>query len=127
MLSGYELARKIVDLMLEKKAMDVKIIDLKGQNTSFDFFVLATGTVDQHIRTISEYVRRELSQEGVKPVTLEGTSNLTWVLQDYSDVIVHIFNTETRAHYRLETLFDDCEIEEYTEESLVVEQEDSED
>ncbi|PID27106.1 MAG: ribosome silencing factor [Candidatus Cloacimonadota bacterium] len=118
MLEGYELAKKITELMLEKKAFDIKIIDLKGQNSSFDFFVLATGSVDQHIKTIADFVAKALSKLGVKPAGSEGKSNLNWVLLDYSEVIVHIFDPESREFYKLEKLFDDCVIEDIEEPEI---------
>lgn len=111
MLEGYQLAKKITEFMLEKKAEDVKIIDLKGQSSSFEYFVLATGNVDLHIKSIADFVRKSISKLGVKAAGMEGKTNLNWVLLDFSEVVVHIFDKESREFYKLESLFEDCEIE----------------
>ena len=79
--------------------------------TDFKFFVLITGSVDQHIKTLSEFIRKELSKEGIKPIGYEGQSNLKWVVLDYFDVMVHIFDPEMREMYRLEELWENVKIE----------------
>lgn len=111
-MESYQLAKRISELALEKKGFDVKIIKLNGLSSSFDFFVVISGNVDQHLKAISEHIRKELSREGEKPLGYEGQSNAKWVLLDYVDVIVHIFDKENRGLYRLEKLFPTAEIEE---------------
>jgi ribosome-associated protein len=110
-MEGYALAKKISELALDKKGIDVSIVNLVGITSSFDYFVIITGSVDQHVRAISDHIRKELSREGVKPIGFEGQSNLRWVLLDFVDVIVHVFDPETRDFYRLETIWKDAEIE----------------
>lgn len=110
-MTGYELAKKISKMALEKKAIDVKIIDIKGLSSVCDYFVIATGSVDQHVKAISEHVRRELSKAKIKPLGYEGQSNMRWILLDYVDVMVHIFDPNTRDLYQLEKLWADAKIE----------------
>ena len=114
-MESYQLAKRVSELALEKKGFDIKIINLDGINSSFDYFVIISGNVDQHLKAISEHVRKELSREGEKPFGYEGQSNGKWVLLDYGDVIVHIFDKENRAIYRLEALWPTAEIEEIKE------------
>ncbi|HQO10158.1 MAG TPA: ribosome silencing factor [Clostridiales bacterium] len=110
-MEGYALAKRITELALDKKGFDIMIIDLKGITSSFDYFVIITGSVDQHVRALADHIRKELSREGVKPIGYEGTTNLKWVLIDFVDVVVHIFDPETRDYYKLETIWKDVKIE----------------
>lgn len=110
-MEGYALAKKISELALDKKGIDVSIVNLVGITSSFDYFVIITGSVDQHVRAISDHIRKELSRDGVKPIGFEGQSNLRWVLLDFVDVIVHVFDPETRDFYKLETIWKNAEIE----------------
>ena len=110
-MEGYELAKKIADLAMEKKGIDICIADLKGITSSFDYFVIITGSVDQHVKGISDHIRKELSKIGVKPIGYEGVSNLKWVLLDFVDVVVHVFDPESRGFYNLEGIWKDVRIE----------------
>lgn len=110
-MKGYELAKRAAELILDKKGFDVKIINIKGLSSSCDYFVLGTGGVDQHVKAIADNVRKELSREGEKPIGYEGQSNAHWVLLDYADVVVHVFDPEYRRIYHLEDLWKDAEIE----------------
>ena len=110
-MEGYALAKRITELALDKKGMDISIIDLNGITSSFDYFVVITGSVDQHVRALADHIRKELSREGVKPIGFEGTTNLQWVLIDYVDVVVHIFDPETRDYYKIEDIWKDAKIE----------------
>lgn len=110
-MEGYELAKKIAQLALDKKGFDVKIISIKGLSSNCDYFVLATGGVDQHVRAITEHVRKELSREGEKPVGYEGQATMHWMLLDYTDVILHVFDPEFRKLYHLEDLWPKAKIE----------------
>jgi ribosome-associated protein len=110
-MEGYALAKRITELALEKKGGDISIVDLRGITSSFDFFVVITGSVDQHVRALADHIRKELSRQGEKPIGYEGQSNLRWVLLDYVDVVVHIFDPETRDYYKLESIWNDAKIE----------------
>jgi len=110
-MEGYALAKRITELALDKKGIDISIIDLKGLTSSFDYFVIITGSVDQHVRALADYIRKELSRQGDKPIGFEGESNSRWILLDYVDVVVHIFDPETRDFYKLETIWQDAKIE----------------
>ncbi len=110
-MKGYELAKKVAELALNKKGENIKIIDATSHKLHFDYFVLITGVVDQHLKALSEYIRKELSRMGVKPIGYEGQSNSKWVLLDYFDVIVHIFDPNSREIYKLEELWPDVKVE----------------
>lgn len=115
-MNSYELSLKIAELATDKKGLDIKIADLRGFNSNLDYFVLISGTVDQHVKALSEYIRKQLSKEGIKPSGYEGASNSKWILLDYIDVVVHIFDQPTRKIYNLEHLNPAIKIEDYNEE-----------
>lgn len=106
-LTSQELARKIAQIALEKKGSDIVILDLRNITSITDFFVICTGSVDQHVKTIVDEIDDRLRPEN-KPWHIEGYQNLTWVLMDYVDVVVHVFQPETRAYYNLERLWADA-------------------
>ncbi|MBN2790275.1 MAG: ribosome silencing factor [Candidatus Delongbacteria bacterium] len=110
-MEGYELAKKITELALDKKGENIKIIDATEHKLHFQYFVLITGVVDQHLKALSEHIRKELSKIGVKPIGYEGQSNSKWVVLDYSDIMVHIFDPSFREIYKLEELWPDVKIE----------------
>lgn len=109
---GYRLATHAVDAMLDKKAHDVVVIDLRGVNGVAEFFVIGTGDSDLQIRAIANSVRdriREACDERVWHK--EGLDHLKWVLLDYVDLVVHIFSREKREHYDLERLWGEAPAE----------------
>ena len=110
-MEGYELAKKIAELALDKKGDDILIIDLRDVTSSFDYFVVITGSVDQHVKALGDHIRKELSRSGVKPIGYEGVSNLKWVLLDFVDVVVHIFDPEPSDFYKIESLWKDAKTE----------------
>lgn len=92
-----------------KKAEDVVILDVRKLSSITDFFVLATGLSEPHLRAIVEEITDKLADEHrVRPRAQDGTWKTNWVVLDYFDVIVHIMRAETRALYALESLWGDA-------------------
>jgi ribosome-associated protein len=89
----------------EKKAKDIVVLELIGLTDIADYFVLATGTSERHVRTISEAVEVGMKEAGVKPFSLEGHDEGRWVIIDYQNVIAHIFIESLRELYDLESLW----------------------
>ena len=89
----------------EKKALDVAVIELKGLTDIADYFVLASGTSDRHVRTIAEHVEKSMKDMGLRPYSVEGHQQGRWVIIDYQNVIVHIFLDQLRELYDLESLW----------------------
>jgi ribosome-associated protein len=106
------LARKCCNLALDKKAEDVIIIDLRKLNAPTDYFVVCSALSDRQVKAIADNVVEGLKKEGNRPWHIEGRTARKWVLIDYVDVVVHVFNVETRAFYSLETLWGDAPVEE---------------
>ena len=102
--------KKISELMLEKKALDIKIIDVQNITTLTDFFVICTSESEPQTRAITDHIHEQMKKDGMKAWHIEGYENLNWVLIDYVNIIVHVFNREKRAYYDLERLWADGKI-----------------
>ena len=92
----------------EKKARDVKAIDVRGLSSVTDYMVIASGSSDTNVRAIAESVRDRLLEKGERPFSLEGLQDGTWVLLDYVDFVVHVFLDEKRLYFGLEELWADA-------------------
>ena len=92
----------------DNKARDVLVLDLRGITPLFDFFVLATGSSRRQIHTIAEEIDAALRAAGDRRLAIEGYQVSKWVVQDYGDVVVHVFDADTRAYYTLEELWADA-------------------
>lgn len=91
-------------LALDKKAFDVKVLDIRGLSTIADYLVIATGTSDKQVIAIADSVRSGLKKFG-KAIDIEGAKEGKWVVIDYGDVIVHVFLEEMRRYYNLDELW----------------------
>lgn len=96
------------ELALERKALDVVVLDLRGISTATDYFVIASGTSDVQVKAIADHVVDELKKEGVRPSSVEGLNSGRWVLIDYIDFVVHVFHPQARDFYQLENLWGDA-------------------
>ena len=106
-MTSQELAKKIYHSIDEKKGIDIRIIDISKISVLADYFIIAGGSNLRQVRTIADNVEEQLGKEGVSPKSIEGNHNSNWVLLDYRDVIVHIFNQEDRLFYDLEKIWMD--------------------
>ena len=93
---------------LEKKAMHVEIIDVTGKVDYADYLVLMTGTSDRHVATIAHSVDEQLAKQAMAAISVEGLPSANWVLIDFVDVVVHVFQEDTRALYDLDGLWMDA-------------------
>ena len=118
-MKGKELAEKIAQLMIEKKAEDVKIFDLRNITTIVDYFVICSASSDTQVKAIANNIKDETGKMGEKAWHNEGMNNLSWVLMDYVNVVAHIFLKDTRKFYNLEGLWADAEITEVKDEQTV--------
>lgn len=97
-----------VEAARDRKGRDLVVLDLRGISTATDFFVLATGTSDIHVRSIAESIIEGLKGGGARPDHVEGMQGGRWVLIDYIDFVVHVFHREARDFYQLEDLWGDA-------------------
>ncbi|NOY39533.1 MAG: ribosome silencing factor [Nitrospirae bacterium] len=113
-----EKARLAVKAALDKKAKDVLMLDLKDLSIMSDYFVICSGESTTHVRSIVDNIEREFRLKKITPSGIEGYKMSQWVLMDYSDVIVHVFEEETRSFYELEKLWLDAPRIDIKEEKL---------
>ncbi len=100
-----DLAQRIVDILTDRQAENVVLLDIQRVASFTDFFVIATAQNSRHMTALMETLDRDLAAEGVHSIHIEGESDSGWVLLDFSDVIVHLFTPEDRAYYNLEGLW----------------------
>jgi ribosome-associated protein len=89
-------------------ARDLVALDLRGLTDATDWFIVASGTSDAHVRGIANAVLRKLEDAGIRPHHVEGVPGGRWVLLDFVDVVVHLFHPEARGFYQLERLWNDA-------------------
>ena len=92
----------------ENKGRDVVVLDMRGITPLYDYFVIATGLSRRQIHTITEDVDAALRERGDVRLSVEGYEASSWVVQDYGDLMVHVFNPQTREYFALEALWADA-------------------
>jgi ribosome-associated protein len=112
-----ELAQRAAAILLDNKANDVVVLSLKGVSDMTDYFVIASGTSDTHVRALGEHVQEGLKREGTAPHHVEGLPQGRWVLLDYVDFVVHLFHPSLRNFYQLERLWSDAQVVSVTAQS----------
>jgi ribosome-associated protein len=110
-LEPIDLARLIVDVAADKKAEDVLLLDVSRQSVFTDYFVLCSGTSERQLTAIADgVIEQARKQLKAKPRYVEGDSASGWVLLDFGDVVVHVFDPEKRRYYDLEGLWRDSKV-----------------
>jgi ribosome-associated protein len=108
-LTAPALAERIAAIASDRKAIDIRIVDLRELVSYTDFLVICSGNTERQTRAIHDAVHRELKdEEGLLPRRSEGTGEARWILLDYLDCVVHIFTPEAREFYRLDHLWGDA-------------------
>jgi len=100
----------VVDALLDRKAVDPVVLDLRGLCAATDYFVIVSGTSAAHVRGMAEHLVMALAPAGVEPHHVEGLQQGRWVLLDYVDFVVHLFHPELRDFYQLERLWGDAPV-----------------
>ena len=108
-MTSKELAGKIVKILDSKKALDIRVIGISDLTIIADYFVLATGTSNTQVKALAVEVEYQLKQQDIMPNRMEGYNSSSWILVDYGNVVVHIFQKDTRDFYSLERLWADGE------------------
>lgn len=115
-ITSRRLAHLAGEFALEKKAFDVKILDLRKLSSVCDFFVICSANVEVHAKAIADWIMESLQKRGINFWHNEGYQACRWILLDYVDVVIHIFLPQVREFYSLEKLWGDAKIEELSEE-----------
>ena len=104
-LQGEALVDRIAAIASDRKAIDIRVLDVRGIVGYTDFFVICSGNTERQTKAIHDAIHEDLKAMGVLPRRTEGAREARWVLMDYLDAVVHIFTPEAREFYRLEHLW----------------------
>jgi ribosome-associated protein len=102
--------RLAVEAVEDRKGLDLEVLDLRGVTDATDYFLIASGTSDAHVRGLMDSVLETLARHGVHAHHVEGVPAGRWVLIDFVDFVVHLFHPEARAFYQLERLWSDAPV-----------------
>ena len=108
-MDSLELTKKIVRILDNKKADDIRVIKIKDVSIIADYFIIAGGKSLVQVKSLVDEIELKTEQIGCSPERKEGYSNANWIILDYLDVVVHVFYGETREYYKLERLWADGE------------------
>jgi ribosome-associated protein len=117
-LTSRDLALGAAQTALSKKAIDTVVLDLGGLTIIADYFVICSGESTTQVKAIAESIEKEIGSRGGKLLGIEGLDYSHWVLLDYGDVIVHVFQRETREYYGLERLWMDAKLLDIDEDKI---------
>lgn len=102
-----EMTKLTLKALEDKKANDIRIIDIGGVSVIADYFVIASGSNTSQVQAMADNVREALGRAGFEPRQVEGYGSASWILMDYNDIIIHIFSEESRMFYDLERIWRD--------------------
>ena len=104
--SPLEVAKAIETFLDNKKGRDIKVLHIEDVSNIADYFVVCTATSNTHVKALSGEVEYQLERRGINAYHIEGRDNNSWVVLDYCNVMVHIFNREARDFYNLDKLYE---------------------
>jgi|AP45_3_1055517.scaffolds.fasta_scaffold55744_2 ribosome-associated protein len=104
-LESEDIARLAVEVASDHLGSDIALLDISEVSDFTDFFVIVTGETSRHLEAVASDVTRSLRKKKVRPLHREGTGQGGWILVDYGDVVLHVFDRETRERYALERLW----------------------
>ncbi|MBQ5398340.1 MAG: ribosome silencing factor [Ruminococcus sp.] len=103
----YEQAIEIAKILSTKLGQDIKLLEIADVTVIADYMVIATGRSSTQVKALADEVEFKMSQKGIEPTHIEGHRSDSWILLDYTDVIVNVFNEEARQFYDLDRLWQD--------------------
>lgn len=101
-----EFIRYGIEICADRKAENILVFDLRNVSVLTDYCLICTGNSVAHIRAIQRHLEKDLKSIGIVPRTIEGSFESCWVLVDCNELIIHIFDAQTRTYYDIESLFD---------------------
>ena len=106
-MNSVEFSTEVCKILSKHKGEDIVSIDLRGKTEVADYYVIAGGRSMTHTRALIEHLEEDIDKLGIAPIRREGVREGRWAVLDYGDVVVHIFNDESRLFYHLEKLWGD--------------------
>ena len=111
-----EMALTLAKALESKKGREIRVLETDGVTTLADYFVLCTGDSEPQLKALGDAGERAMKEQaGINPSHVEGHRGGTWILQDYGDVVVHLFSQEARAFYDLDRLWQDAKVVDLTD------------
>ena len=108
-MKSIETANLILDALKERKAFDIVKIDVQDKTSVADYFIVASARSSTQVKALSEHVEEKLEKAGITVLRRDGVADARWIVLDFGDVILHLFNDETRLFYHLERLWGEGE------------------
>ncbi len=109
-MNSNEMAKIAIAALDDKKAKDIKVIDISNVSVMADYFIIASGTNRNQVQAMAGSVEEKLHEQGIHPRQVEGYQAANWILMDFNDIIVHVFNEEDRLFYNLEKIWIDGKV-----------------
>ncbi len=117
-MNNKDIALKAAAVLLNKKAIDVVVIDITEKSSFADYFVVASGGSERQVGTLANEVEDQFAKEGILCKSIEGKKTSGWILLDFGDIIVNLFTIEQRERYHIEKVWGDCTFLEIDENQL---------
>ena len=117
-MNNKDIALKAAAILINKKALDVVVIDIAEKSSFADYFVIASGGSERQVGTLADEIEDQFAKEGILTKSVEGKKTSGWILMDFGDVIVNIFTVEQRERYKIEKVWSDCSFLTIDEEDL---------
>lgn len=109
-MDSREMTKIALEAIEDKKGSDVRIIDISNVSVMADYFIIASGSNRNQVQAMADNVEEKLHKIGVTPRQIEGYQTANWILMDFNDIIVHVFNEEDRLFYNLEKIWLDGKV-----------------
>ena len=107
-MESLDLTKIIKDALDDKKGVNIKVIDISEISILANYFIIAGGTNENQVKALADNVEEKMMEQKLTPKHIEGYDNSNWVVMDYGDVVVHIFNESDRLFYDLERIWSDA-------------------
>ncbi|MCQ2510140.1 MAG: ribosome silencing factor [Lachnospiraceae bacterium] len=107
MTESKNMTKIVIEALEDKKAMNIRVLDISEISPLADYFIIASGTNRNQVQALSDNVEESLGKAGYKSGRVEGYNSANWILLDFKDVVVHIFDEENRGFYNLERIWTD--------------------
>ena len=109
-MDSKQITKIAFDALEDKKGVNIKVIDISNISILADYFIIAGGTNENQVKALADNVEEELAKVEIMPKQIEGYNNANWILMDYQDVIIHIFNEQDRLFFDLERIWSDGQL-----------------
>jgi len=108
LIGSRDLAVRVAEIISDTPAADTIVLDIHELSTFADYFVICSGENERQLRAITETISMKMAEDGVRPNRIEGTPASGWIVMDFGDAIIHVFDVDQRSFYRLEALWQEA-------------------